>query len=134
MVAVDVDELKKIGLSFVVAVIILRILFFDEEWIRLLKTALLVYYVFVLPGIGITYLFKGLSFIERLAASVAINAAVVGIVSYYLGLAGVHIKYSAIILPPLLMLVSAAMLIRRSENVDKNAPEISRPHFQDADS
>ncbi len=123
-----IQEWQKIVFSFVIVVLILRIIFLNEAFIVLLKAAASVYWVFVLPGIGLTYLLRDLTFIERFAASVAIGAALVGVSSYYLGLLGVHIKYSAIVVPAIFIAVSAIMMFKGSKKVDDNTPQVDGTH------
>jgi len=102
----NLSEWEKIGLSFTTSVVLSLVIFYNESWIVLFKTVFILFWMFVLPGIGITYLFGGLSFAERFAASVAISAVLVGATAYYLGILGVHVKYSAVILPAIFTAVS----------------------------
>ncbi len=106
------SEWEKIALSFIAFSLAIKILFFNESLITVLKLSLSVYWVFIIPGIGITYLFQKMGFIERFALSLAIGAALVGVSSYYLGIIGIHIKYSAIIVPAFFNIISIAIMIR----------------------
>lgn len=116
------NEWEKLGLSFAISLLVFRIVFFNESSILVVRSAFAAYWVLVLPGIGATYLFRGLAFIERLAVSVPISAALIGISSYYLGLLGVHVKYSVISMPVIFISVSMYLMLREVRRIGKSAP------------
>jgi uncharacterized membrane protein len=100
----ELDEPKKLGLGFIITFTIIRLLFYKEEIITVFRVAAAFYWLLILPGIGITYLWK-LDFVERFVLSITLSAAIIGIFSYYLGLVGIHVKTSAYLLPVLSMIV-----------------------------
>ncbi|MFH1472005.1 MAG: hypothetical protein ABIF85_03830 [Nanoarchaeota archaeon] len=116
------SEFEKIILSIVLGTLIIRIIFFDEGWAVVLKICMMIYGMFILPGIGITYLLKDINFFERLALSVAISAALLGTSAYYLGILGVHVKYSAIALPVFFSIISLTIMLKELKKIDNNAP------------
>ena len=118
----NLSEFEKIILSIVLGTVIIRIIFIDESWVVVLKICMMIYGMFILPGIGITYLLKDLNFFERLALSVAISAALLGTSAYYLGILGVHVKYSAVALPVFFIIVSLAIMYKELKKIDNNAP------------
>ncbi len=122
------SEVKKIALSFVVFVLLLKIIFFKETLLNVLKSAASIYWILILPGIGLTYIFHNLSFVERIVASIAIGASILGISSYYAGLLGIHIKYSAVLLPTIFIMLSAIVMFKESEKINNNAPEVNGTH------
>ncbi len=118
----NLSEFEKIVLSIIVGTLIIRIIFFAESWVVVLKICMMIYGMFILPGIGMTYLLKEISFFERLALSVAISAAMLGTSAYYLGILGVHVKYSAVALPVFFIIVSLAIMHIELKKIDNNAP------------
>ncbi|MBU4246008.1 hypothetical protein L6303_03680 [archaeon] len=116
------SEFEKIILSIVLGTLIIRIIFFDEGWAVVLKICMMIYGMFILPGIGITYLLKDINFFERLALSVAISAALLGTSAYYLGILGVHVKYSAIALPVFFSIISLTIMLKELKKIDNNTP------------
>lgn len=103
-------ELKYIGLLFLVFLVIFRIAFFKENLIVLFRIVLSLFWLFALPGyFMMLYWREKIDFTERFIIGIALAAGLIGIVSYYLGLAGLNIKYHAVILP--LVLILAGLLI-----------------------
>jgi hypothetical protein len=105
------NDAYKLLLSYAIALTIFQAVFFAEGFFVVLKTVSVLFWLLVLPGLGITYLWD-LRFIERLALAVAISAGIMGIASYYLGLAGLHVKISSVVLPALFILIGMAVVFR----------------------
>ena len=99
-------EAEYIGIIFLLVLIIFKIVFYKEELIVILKFALSFYFALVLPGFSLLLCWaEKLGFFERFVASIPLSAALIGILSYYIGIAGVHIKYLSFILPIFLILL-----------------------------
>ena len=97
-------DIHKLGISYVIGLVIFFFVFFRENPIATIRTFSSLFWIFVLPGITITYLWK-MNFLERIVVSIAISSAIMGIFSYYLGLVGLHVGLSSILLPPLFMII-----------------------------
>src|SRR3989338_5664716 len=103
-------ELKYISIVFVLVFIALKMAFYKESLLVVLRASVSLFWLFVLPGYFLMlYWREKLQFLERLIIGIALAAAAIGIVSYYLGLAGLHIKYHAVLLPTLLIVVGIAV-------------------------
>ncbi len=102
------DELQKLGLSFIICFAMLKVLFYKEDTAIVITVVIAFFWLLVLPGFGITYLWD-LEFPERFAVSIGISAAIMGIFSYYLGLIGVHVKTSAYVLPLISMIIGGGV-------------------------
>ena len=99
-------ELKYIGIVFALVFVGLKIAFYKESLLVVLRTSISLLWLFVLPGYFLMlYWREKLGFLERLIIGIALAAAVTGIVSYYLGLAGLHIRYHHFLLPALLIVI-----------------------------
>jgi uncharacterized membrane protein len=108
------EEFKYIGIMFLLALIAFKIAFHKESLIVLFKQILSLFWIFALPGYFIMLFWKEkLQFLERFIIGIALSAAVIGTFSYYLGLAGLNIKYHVIILPLVLVLVGVIAHINR---------------------
>ncbi len=106
-------ELQYIGLIVLIVLIIFKIAFFKEEISVLFGTVLSLLWTFVLPGYFIMLYWKErISFMERFFIGIVLSAGIIGILSYYSGIIGLNIKYHAIILPPVLILVGIAINLR----------------------
>lgn len=100
------EEAKYMGLVFVLVLIIFKIAFYKEDLLVLLRNVLSIFWLFALPGYFIMLYWKErLEFLERFIIGIALSAAVMGAFSYYIGLSGINIKYHAVLLPLILILV-----------------------------
>lgn len=107
-------EFQYIGLLFALALVIFKIAFFNEEIIILIRTVLSLFWLFVLPGyFFMLYWKEKLVFMERFVMGIALSAAIIGILSYYLGIIGLNIKYHTILLPLALMIFGLAIAIKK---------------------
>ena len=107
-------EFMYIALLLLLVLIMFKIIFFKENLIVLLRNALSLFWLFALPGYFIMLYWKDkLEFMERFLIGVALAAGAIGIFSYYLGLIGVHIRYHAVLLPLLLILVGITANLRK---------------------
>ncbi len=102
-------DIHKLVISYVIGIVIFQIAFFMENLLVVIRTVSVMFWIFVIPGFAITYLWK-LNFIERLALSVAISSALMGITSYYLGLAGLHVTISSIVLPLVYLVIGVIVV------------------------
>ena len=107
-------ELQYIGILFLIILMIFKIAFFKEDIFVLFRNVLSLFWLFALPGYFIMlYWEKELGFTERFVIGIAIYTAIIGIFSYYLGLIGLNIKYHAIILPLILILIGVIINFRK---------------------
>ena len=107
-------ELQYIGILFLLVLIIFKIAFYKENLVVLFRNVLSLFWLFALPGYFIMlYWREQLGFAERFVIGVAMAAAIIGIFSYYLGLIGLNIKYHAVMLPSVLILIGAIINFRK---------------------
>jgi uncharacterized membrane protein len=106
-------EFKFIGILFLLALVIFKIAFFKEDLMILFRTVLSLFWLFALPGYFIMLYWKEkLEFTERFVVGIALSAAIIGILSYYIGLLGLNIKYHMFVLP-LVLIVSGIVINMR---------------------
>ena len=102
-------EILYIGMLFLLGLIAFKIAFFKEDLITVLRTVLSLFWLFALPGYCLMiYWSDKIEFVERFAIGIFLSAAITGVLSYYLGLLGLNIKFHAILFP---ILISVAGLI-----------------------
>ena len=107
-------ELKYVGLLFLAALAIFKAVFYKENFIVLVRYVLSLFWLFVLPGYAIMlYWMEKLDFLERIVVGIAASAAVTGILSYYIGLLGLDIKYHAVLLPLTLIIAGIIITIKK---------------------
>ena len=107
-------ELGYMGILFILFILIFKIVFFKENLMVVFRTVLSIFWMLIMPGYFILFYWKEkLNFTERLIIGIAFSAAVIGISSYYLGVAGLNIKYHTVILP--LIIILAGILINLKE-------------------
>jgi len=117
------EDIKLLGLSFAAMFVILKIAFFNEPFLSLLASLAALYWILILPAFGITYLIEEIDFIERLVISIPLSAALVGIFSYYAGLAGISAKGWTFFIPLLFMAISAAIMAVKLKSAPKPTVE-----------
>ena len=100
--------------TIVIAVaIILKIAYYRESLFVVVRTAVALFWLFVLPGYAITlYWIEKLSFMERIAAGTVAAMALNGIASYYLGIIGLKLHNQTLILPAAVILISFAVAVK----------------------
>ena len=107
-------ELQHIGLLFLTAIVIFKIVFFKEDLIVLFRTVFSLFWLFALPGYFIMlYWHEKIDFMERFIIGIALAAGIIGILSYYSGLMGLNIKYHTIVLPLGLILAGILFNLRK---------------------
>jgi len=107
-------EWKYMALLIIISLALIKLLFYNETLLVAVKFTLTLFWLFVIPGFMIMYLWEdSLGFAERLIIGSLLNAAIVGISSYYLGLFGLNIKYHGIILPIAIILISLVILNKK---------------------
>jgi len=114
---IDKKELIKVGLIYLGLLIVFILTFYKEPVLNLLRITLGIFYLYVLPGYFLTLYYKErLDFFFRTVLGVVLNTAVLLIVSYYLGILGIHLKYHMYFLPPLFILAGIGIAVYYSRN------------------
>ena len=110
------NELIRIGIIFLVIVVGFKILFSNESLGVVIRTVSSMFWIFVLPGYSIMLYWKEkLRFYERFIIGIVVSTASIGIISYHLGLIGVHIKYHSVFVPLALILIGIIVNIKKKE-------------------
>jgi uncharacterized membrane protein len=112
------EKIKKEGIVLVslliLSVIILKLIYFKEDFAVVLRTVASFFWLFVVPGYTLMLIWhEKLSFMERFVVGIALSAGITGIASYYLGLLGLNIIYHTILIPILIIVVSM-ILVRKN--------------------
>ena len=112
------DELKGeflyLLIAFIALTIILKSAFYKENLLVVLRTAASIFWLFALPGYcAMLHWKERLDFFERLIVGIVFSAALFGLVSYYLGIIGLNIKYHTILLPSLLITIGLILYLRK---------------------
>lgn len=107
-------EMQYIGILFILVLIAFKIAFFKENFIVLLRNVLSLFWLFVLPGYFLMlYWHEKINFLERFVVGIVISAAVIGILSYYLGLLGLNIKFHIVLLPLVLIIIGIVFSLKK---------------------
>lgn len=98
----NLDEIKKeikwLACGFVILTILLIIAFQNTGWGQLARTAFAFFWMFVIPGYALM-LCSRQGFVERFIIGLAVQTAVIGLASYYVGLMGWHVATQGLVLP-----------------------------------
>lgn len=112
----DLKELKYLGILFLLALIAFKIAFFRENSIVLLRSVVAIFWLFVIPGYFIMLYWKNkLDFVERAVIGIGVSAAIIGILSYYISLAGLNLRFHAILLPLIIIFIGVIINLRKSD-------------------
>ena len=115
------EELKNIGILFLIALVVFKAAFYNESILVVLRMVISLFWLFILPGYFATlYWHKKLDFTERIIAGTLLSAAMMGIFSYYLGLLGLNIKFHTILLP-LVLILFGFFAFSRSSNQNSSS-------------
>ena len=107
-------ESKHLGILFIALFIAIEVAYYKESIAVVLRYSASLFWLFVLPGYSIMlYWRERLEFLERVVAGIGLSAAVVGISSYYIGLAGLNILYHGILLPLVIILAGVGINLRK---------------------
>lgn len=107
-------ENKYLLYLFLIGIIIFKILFYKENFLVVLRVTFSLFWVFIFPGFYLMYYwYEKIEFLERLVIGFALSAALIGISSYYIGLLGLNIKYHAVLLPSLILIISFLVIWKR---------------------
>ena len=114
------DKLKKelgyVGILFILFILIFKITFFKESLVVVFRMVISLFWMFILPGYALMFYWKNkLGFTERFIMGIALSTAIIGILSYYLGLIGINIKYHTIILPLIIILAGLFISLRKTK-------------------
>ncbi|MBI2660066.1 hypothetical protein HYX07_02800 [Candidatus Woesearchaeota archaeon] len=111
-------EFQHIGLLFLLSFIIFKAVFFKESLWGIFRVVLSIFWLFVLPGYFIMLYWKEkLEFIERIVIGIALAAGTIGILSYYLGLIGLNIKYHVPLLPLAIMGIGLIAALNKKQAI-----------------
>lgn len=101
---------------FLAVLLIFRIAFFKDSLLVVMRSALAVFWVFVIPGyFGMLFWHEKLDFVQRLLIGTALAAGLTGTISYYLGLIGLNIKYHTVLLPLLIIILGLLLLLMKKK-------------------
>lgn len=108
------NEMVFLLIAFILIFLMMKIVFFKENFFVVIKIISALFYLFVLPGyFAMLFWLDKLDFKERLLIGTGAGAAFLGITSYLLGLLGIDIFVWAIFCPLLIILVSLFMNYRK---------------------
>ena len=112
--------LKKEGVYLAIAlaagIVLFKVIFYNETFVNITRLVASLFWLFVIPGyFVILYWEKKLDFIERMIIGTALGVGLDGILSYYLGLFGVNIKFHTVILPLVLILIGIFAFLNFSD-------------------
>lgn len=97
---------------FIAIIAITKFAFSAETMANSIKLVSSIYWLWVLPGFLLTYLFE-LSFGERLVLGSISMLAIYGVGSYYFGLTGIKLGISIYLIPVAIIVIASFIIYRR---------------------
>jgi hypothetical protein len=100
-------EWKYLAVLFVIVLVILKIAYYREGILEVVKITVWLFWLFVIPGYVVMLNWqKTLGFVERSVIGTIAGIAVIGLSSYYFGIAGLRIGNQQFILPVFVVVVA----------------------------
>ena len=91
---------------YVIGIILLKIVFFNENILFVSRLVSSFFWMFILPGFVLMYYWSDkLEFLERFIISVPLSAVIVSVTSYYISLIGLHAKFHPVIVPLIYIII-----------------------------
>ena len=107
-----IKEFKSIGMSLIILLIVFQIVFYKENIFVTFRTVISLFFAFVIPGYLTMFNIKqSLGFLEKFVIGTILSFALIGSVSYLLGISGLNIKYH-IGLPLLIIIINIIIILR----------------------
>lgn len=114
------QEARALGIVAVVVFALLLVAFYKSGFLVVLKMTAALLWLFAIPGaVLLLCLRETLERMERMLMGALLSGAILGISSYYVGLAGLHVKYHYIVLPLALDIIGLALFIRHEKRKEK---------------
>lgn len=111
------SELKNIAIAFFVFAMLLKIVFYNENTLTVLWWDFSLFYIIFLPGFFIVLCcMSKINFIERCLLAIPAGTAAVGVISYYLGVVGLNVKYHFVAVPLAVVVISIIIYIFINKN------------------
>jgi len=107
-------DMKREGICLLVLLVamllIFKIVFYKDTIINSAKISFAIIWIMIIPGYAFMLHWREhLNFIERAVIGSCASAGMYGILSYYLGIIGIHVKYHIFILPVLFIVIGVFM-------------------------
>jgi len=113
----ETKEWYSLGIFSIIVFILLKIAFYKEPIGSLLHIFGAILWLFILPGYVFMLRWKAnIAFLERIIMGMVISAGLTGIMSYYIGLLGLHIKYHFIVIPLFLISIGILLSLKAKKN------------------
>lgn len=111
------DEIyKELGIILAVSllfIIIFKALFLKDSLWNIIKLVASFVFIILIPSMSILFYFrKKLNFIERTIISALFGSGALGVISYNLGIIGIHIKHHYFIIPLILLAIGIFINLR----------------------
>ncbi len=108
-------ELIYLLIALVSGIVLFKLVFYNENFANVLGFVSSLFWLFVVPGYFIMlYWEKSLDFLERVIIGTALGIGLEGILSYYIGLFGLNIKFHSWVLPLVLIGIGAFIFLKFS--------------------
>ncbi len=109
-------EFLCLGAAFVASILVLKIIFYKEVLANLFFAVFGIFWLFVVPGYALTLCLAGkLQFGIRVILGSALAIALLGTISYYLGIAGLNLKFHLYFLSIVIILAGGFLYYKHEQ-------------------
>jgi len=103
------EDIKNTGIILLVFIVMTQVAFYKSSVWTSVIFSLGIFWLFVIPGLAIMLRWTDeLDYLHRLVIGSTVAAAILGILSYLLGIVGVHSKYHIYL--PILMIIGGYLI------------------------
>ena len=100
------QEGKTLGIVLASLIVVYQLLYFKENIFTVILNVLVAAWITVIPGYcALWYWRRDIDLLERMIFGAIIGIALIGVLSYFSGLFGLHVKYHGYVFPPLIIAV-----------------------------
>lgn len=109
-------EFLYLGTAFVASILVLKIVFYKEAFANLFLVVFGFFWLFVVPGYALTLcMVEKFSLGIRIILGSALTLALLGTISYYLGIAGLNLKFHPYFLPIVIILIGGFLYYKHEQ-------------------
>jgi len=117
-------ELVILAALSVAFAVIFRIIYYRESTLTVIRTLAAVFWLFIIPGYAVMLNWKKeLGLAERIVVGSALSAGMVGIISYYTGVAGIQISVHWLLIPIILIILGIGWAMLKNNVQEKTENE-----------
>ena len=117
----------------IASVVVFKLLFFRQDALTVARVVAAFIWLFVVPGYALMLSFhERLSFPVRLGLGICVAGALLGLAAYYLGIIGIRVQFSRVIVPLAAIIIGCVALFCSEKKTAGNVNTEQENHKEDS--